>query len=363
MPGKLFNTINSPSVQYMIFNKNSIIYYHSSGYAITGVQKTESSTSYNLHSTTQIFTALAVLQLSEAGRIDLNAPVKKYLPEFQPGEQITVLHLLNFALFVKNYKDISWFHSAETHSLFNEQNSYNELLNSVSIKSSGTEITNSYAGICNLILGKLVERISFCSFEEYITKNIFQKLQPHGLSFINSNTNHAAKGYQKTFNLLTLSPEYLFDKERARGEAKNYWKPVDFYYTNSPAVNGIAATAAGLAAFLKEFLKKDSKLIPQKFLSFFFNNNDLHSHKPAGSNLFIKGKLHNFNYYTHTGTGDGFYSEIRIYPEAGLGSLILLNRTGLKAEKLLDKTDLNFLNIYNSHIEPDIYAEAGGMDL
>jgi hypothetical protein len=46
------------------------------------------------------FTALAVMQLVEAGKIDLDAPVQRYLPEFTTADpaaasQITIRHLLN----------------------------------------------------------------------------------------------------------------------------------------------------------------------------------------------------------------------------------------------------------------------------
>jgi CubicO group peptidase (beta-lactamase class C family) len=45
------------------------------------------------------FTALAVMQLVEAGRVELDAPVRRYLPEFNMADsrvdQVTVRHLLN----------------------------------------------------------------------------------------------------------------------------------------------------------------------------------------------------------------------------------------------------------------------------
>ena len=45
------------------------------------------------------FTALAVMQLVEAGRAELDAPVRRYLPEFKMADsrvdQMTVRHLLN----------------------------------------------------------------------------------------------------------------------------------------------------------------------------------------------------------------------------------------------------------------------------
>ena len=55
---------------------------------------------FGLGSTTKSFTALAVMQLVEAGKVSLDAPVQRYLPWFrvadpQASAQMTVRHLLN----------------------------------------------------------------------------------------------------------------------------------------------------------------------------------------------------------------------------------------------------------------------------
>jgi CubicO group peptidase (beta-lactamase class C family) len=51
-------------------------------------------------STTKTFTATAVMRLVEQGLVDLDAPVRRYLPEFRVGDEetastVTVLQLLN----------------------------------------------------------------------------------------------------------------------------------------------------------------------------------------------------------------------------------------------------------------------------
>jgi CubicO group peptidase (beta-lactamase class C family) len=57
-------------------------------------------TQFRLASLSKSFTALAVLQLVEAGRVGLDQPVQAYLPKFTTAEsgaarRITVRHLLN----------------------------------------------------------------------------------------------------------------------------------------------------------------------------------------------------------------------------------------------------------------------------
>lgn len=75
-------------------------------YAFSGVTSVENplpvdeNTLFQVGSTTKTFTATALLRLVDQGLVDLDAPVRSYVPEFrtkQPevGEQVTVLHLLN----------------------------------------------------------------------------------------------------------------------------------------------------------------------------------------------------------------------------------------------------------------------------
>jgi hypothetical protein len=57
-------------------------------------------TRFLIASISKSFTALAVMQLLEAGRLELNAPVRRYLPQFRvnhanAASRITIRHLLN----------------------------------------------------------------------------------------------------------------------------------------------------------------------------------------------------------------------------------------------------------------------------
>ena len=49
--------------------------------------------------------------------------------------------------------------------------------------------------------------------------------------------------------------------------------------------------------------------------------------------------LNGERYFAHAGGGGGYYCEIRLYPDAGIGSVIMFNRSGMKDERFLDKLD------------------------
>lgn len=76
------------------------------GYAYHGVTSVENplpvdeSTLFQFGSTGKTYTAVAILRLMEQGRLDLDAPVRRYVPELKlkdedAAEKVTVLHLLN----------------------------------------------------------------------------------------------------------------------------------------------------------------------------------------------------------------------------------------------------------------------------
>ncbi|MEC8179350.1 MAG: serine hydrolase domain-containing protein, partial [Pseudomonadota bacterium] len=61
-----------------------------------GNAKVTEDTPFLLGSISKSFTALAVMQLVEAGKVDLDAPIARYLPEFagKPAGAITVRQLI-----------------------------------------------------------------------------------------------------------------------------------------------------------------------------------------------------------------------------------------------------------------------------
>lgn len=92
--------LNIPGVSLAIVEGDRIVHMRGFGQARPGGEAPSPRTPFILGSTTKSFTALAVMQLVEAGKIDLDAPVQRYLPWFrvadlQASAQMKVRHLLN----------------------------------------------------------------------------------------------------------------------------------------------------------------------------------------------------------------------------------------------------------------------------
>src|SRR5207247_2291011 len=86
-----------PGLALGIVHGDRIVHLRGFGVANPAGQPVTPQTPFILGSTTKSFTALAVMQLVEAGKIDLDAPVQRYLPWFHLADptdsaRITVRH-------------------------------------------------------------------------------------------------------------------------------------------------------------------------------------------------------------------------------------------------------------------------------
>src|SRR5690349_2407246 len=103
----------SPSVQYILFDKDKIIKEYSIGFAdLSRNKNVNASTTYNAFSVTKTFTALAVLQLAETNGIDIEQPVEKYLTDFPYSSDITIRQLLSHSAGIPNPIPLNWIHLA-----------------------------------------------------------------------------------------------------------------------------------------------------------------------------------------------------------------------------------------------------------
>lgn len=195
----------TPSVQYIVFNKDSILKRYEAGFAdIKKEIEANPQTTYNAFSVTKTFTALAIMQLAEQNKLWIDKTVKNYLPEFPYSSEITIQHLLTHHAGIPNPIPLNWIHLATEQKSFNR----NDFFNSIYIKHPKTAFKPNekfaYSNLGYVLLGRLIEKVSGMRYEEYIEKNVINKLDVDrsDLSFeIHDQARHA-KGYHKNFNFL-----------------------------------------------------------------------------------------------------------------------------------------------------------------
>jgi D-alanyl-D-alanine carboxypeptidase len=138
-------------------------------------------------SITKTFTAAAILQQVEKGRICLDAPIGDYLPQLVPGERgrkITVRMLLNHASGLAEYLPYA-FPSLQTLSPESlDDNRFRhfsptELIGlgvaAPAVAEPGTT-PGVYSNTNYLLLGQLLEQVTGTTVEHYITRNVIERV-------------------------------------------------------------------------------------------------------------------------------------------------------------------------------------------
>ena len=92
--------LHIPGLALGIVHNGEIAHLRGFGVADSSGLVVTPQTPFILASASKSFTALAIMQLVEEGKVDLDAPVATYLPSFSVGDDsasgaITVRHLLN----------------------------------------------------------------------------------------------------------------------------------------------------------------------------------------------------------------------------------------------------------------------------
>jgi CubicO group peptidase (beta-lactamase class C family) len=136
-------------------------------------------TPFIIGSLSKSVTALAVMQLVEAGKVELDAPVQRYLPWFrvadeQASARITVRHLLNQTSGLSTKTGRSFQGSGDTDA---------GALEAAVRKLSGTGLTapvgetHQYSTVNYSVLGLVVQAVSGQSYETYVQQHVFSPLR------------------------------------------------------------------------------------------------------------------------------------------------------------------------------------------
>ena len=218
------------SVQYALWQDGKVVLTGSCGsYSRTENRALTDDILYGIGSVSKIYTTVAVMQLAEAGRVSLDAPVTRYLKDFKMADeryrQITVRMLLNHSsgLMGSHFENAMLFGDADPVAA----DSLLEQLSTQRLKAD----PGAYSVYCNdgFTLAELVvEAVTGMEFMDYVRARI---LKPAGLE------NTFAPG--DTFDTGRLAKTYRGADTRAL--------PQDCL--NLVGTGGIYATASDLAAF------------------------------------------------------------------------------------------------------------------
>ncbi|WP_452233222.1 serine hydrolase [Lacinutrix sp. MEBiC02595] len=200
---KLINTYTeykSFNGSVLIAEKGKIIYKKGFGFANMEWDIPNTSvTKHRLGSISKQFTGMLILQLAEAGKIDLHAPITKYLPDYPnaTGDIITTHHLLTHTSGIPNYTSFPDFFKNKSRDPYTPTAFVKEFSEMDLDFTPGEQFSYSNSGY--FLLGVLIEKISGKSYEQMLQEKIFTPLQMKGSGFDHHATilKHRATGYEK----------------------------------------------------------------------------------------------------------------------------------------------------------------------
>ncbi|MBT9582631.1 serine hydrolase [bacterium] len=187
----------TPSVSVAVVHKGQVVFVRALGSADQERQVAATArTPYRIGSTTKMFTALAVMQLVEQGKLSLDDTLSSFQSDFPNASQISVKQLLQHRSGIPNYLD-----QALSDGRALQPTTPQEIVASVaklaSLSPPGSKY--SYSNTNYVLLGLMVEKLAGMPLHQYFASKLFQ---PAGLketgTEVSAQSPALAVGYQGT---------------------------------------------------------------------------------------------------------------------------------------------------------------------
>lgn len=332
---------SSPGLQYMMMQDSKVIAEINVGLAdVANKRPVNSETLFNANSVTKTFTAVAIMELVEGGRLRLEDPVSAYVADIPFQWDITVEQLLSHTSGLKNPIPLRWIHLHDEHDQFDAGSFLRSVLADHHAQSWKPGTRYRYSNINYLLLGYIIEKVSGMPYQAFVQTTVLDSLATE-LSFGVNHYRNYAYGYQRRFTLMSALLGFFLDEEKFIDSQVDGWLKFKPFYNNGAAYGGLIGNARSFNLYLQELMREDSGIIaPDLRLKM------LTPHPATKGRMtysWFTGVLGGRQYYCHAGGGGGHYCEIRLYPDLKVSSVIMLNRSGMSDERVLDKVDPGYL--------------------
>ncbi|MBU2047436.1 MULTISPECIES: serine hydrolase domain-containing protein [Stenotrophomonas] len=288
-------------------------------------------TPFEIGSITKQFTAAAIVQLQEAGKVQLDDPLARYLPHAPHASEVTLRHLLTHTSGLHEYFDGP---EAEVDDLVTRPIDFDDLIARIAGQPldfpPGTRWSYSNTGYA--LLGKVIETVSGEHYRDYLQQHMLAPLgMTHTFTLADSDRLAGmAVGYRHEQGALQRSPYFHPDWSGAAGFLVSTLD--DLARWDAALSGGKVVSAAGYAQMKTSFATADGKPVGY------------------GLGLFVDA-VYGQARVGHTGGAQGFTTADEYYPDHGLRILAFTNLGDKKPEAGVTMTNLVFAALH-----PDIVA-------
>jgi len=326
------NALGIPGMALGIIQEGQIVHVQGFGVADSSGRAVTPQTPFYIGSLTKSFTALAVMQLVEAGKIELDAPVQTYLPWFELADKeasakITVRNLLN---------QTSGISTKDGNRFWADQQGLEEVVRGLDTIRLTQPVgsTFQYSNTNFIIAGLLVEKVSGQSYGDYVSQPIFEPLDMR-----HSYTSRApalADG---------LSDGHSDMFGRAFRNGRGMPPP---YLPTGGLISSAEDMSHYLIAQLNDGRYGDALLLSAQGVA------ELHTPAiPFGEGYYAmgwaSGTMDGVAFVNHNGDTGNFHTFIILMPEQSSGFVLLANASGFEQMKsgVVDRIALGIYNILN----------------
>jgi CubicO group peptidase (beta-lactamase class C family) len=313
-----------PGLALGVVRGNQVVYLKGYGIAGPDGRGVTPQTPFILGSTSKSFTALAVMQLVEAGKIDLDSPVTRYLPWFRTADKaasdrITVRSLLNQNSGLP--VDVGREGLSENDQSDTALENGIRQLASVRLNHPVGE-TFEYANENYTILGMIIQAVSASSYENYIQSEIFTPL--HMRHSATSISDSAAQDLASGYRYWLFWP-FAFDALYPRRMT-----PAGFLISSAEDMAHYLIAQLNGGTYAKTHVLSAAGIAT------------LHS---AGAQMgpssaygmgWIIHRQPGLTKFEHNGVISNFHSNMLLLPDQQIGIVILVNASGLNNEAAID---------------------------
>lgn len=318
-------------------------------------------TVFGVGSITKSFTAMAILQLQEKGKLSVNDPVTTYLPDFKmPNdhytEQTTIHHFLTNSSGLppmstllgalkesmkqdrqygepnaEQEKMLDSLESIDTHADLMEVIGKDE---SIPIGAPGSEFSYSNEGFS--LLGAIIERVSGEPYEKYVSKNI---LEPAGMR-------HSGFSYDDLGSHQDIAVLYDIQKE---GDEKVIFRSDNPW--DAPAMRAagfLKSTVNDMLTYMEVFrnggkVGNVAILSPESVEAMMTPHIQVEQGLYYGYGLMIVPDFFGYKLIQHGGDIKGVTAQMNIVPELGLTGIALANVAAVPSFRLLNAVCQGFM--------------------
>jgi CubicO group peptidase (beta-lactamase class C family) len=264
-------------------------------------------TKFRIGSITKQFTAAAILRLQEQGKLSVEDPLSKFIPDYPRGTEVRLHHLLTHTSGIHSYTDKPGFFETVTVPIKSTDEFIRSFENDPYDFSPGARWSYSNSGY--FLLGYIVSKVSGQSYADYLRTQFFE---PLGMSDTGVYRNgdilaHDATGYTQDGSTLRRALDWEMSRAGAAGAL--YSTVEDLARWNEAVFAGRVLNAASLQAAWK----------PVSIAS---------PGQPAdegyGYGWFI-GTFRGLREIWHAGGLHGFASQLLRFPDQHLSVVVLAN--------------------------------------